>query len=199
MIKRAFDIMVSSIGLAIISPLFLFIALAIKLDSPGPVYFRQARVGLYGRTFKILKFRTMAVNADKYGPITMLSDTRITSVGFWLRRFKLDEFPTLFNVLNGDMSIVGPRPELPLYVEQYTRQQKRALSVRPGITDPGTLRFDDEARMLNESDNYERAYLEQILPEKLRLNLEYIDNRSFLYDLRIIFVTLWLTVRRKGG
>lgn len=172
------------------------IALAIKLDSSGPVFFRQARVGLHGRTFKILKFRTMIVNADMLDPITVGADARITRVGSWLRRFKLDELPTLLNVVNGNMSIVGPRPELPKYVQQYTLQQKRVLSVRPGITDPGTLRFDDEAWILDDANDPERTYIEQILPEKLRLNLEYIDNRSFLYDLRIIFKTLSLMARR---
>lgn len=141
----------------------------------------------------------MVADADRGRPITIGGDDRITRVGGWLRRFKLDELPTLWNVLKGDMSLVGPRPEIPLYVERYTAEQRRVLSVRPGITDPATLRFDDEAALLADANSYEETYVNLILPEKLRLNLEYMDSKSFLSDLRLILSTILLMGKRKSS
>ena len=189
--KRLFDVIACLGGLAVTLPLYPFIALAIRLESPGPILFRQRRVGLHGRPFHIIKFRTMVGSAAEGGPITVKGDSRITTVGKWLRRIKLDELPTLLNVLKGDMNVVGPRPEIPLYVQHYTPEQQRVLSVRPGITDLGTLRFNDEAELLASGD-YHDVYVEKVIPEKLRLNLEYIDNRSFFLDLRIILKTFAL-------
>ena len=141
----------------------------------------------------------MVRDADKQRPISVRGDARITSVGRWLRRLEVDELPTLLNVLRGDMSIVGPRPELPLYVQRYTPEQRRVLSVRPGITDLGTLRFRHEADLLTDADQFEEVYQEYIMPEKLRLNLEYIDRRSLLLDLRILLQTLSLIIRKSKG
>ena len=199
MLKRAFDAVASSVGLLLICPFYPLVALAIKLDSPGPVFFTQARVGLNGSSFQFIKLRTMVQDAEGQSPITMKGDPRLTRVGQWLRRRKLDELPSLFNVLRGDMSIVGPRPELRRYVSRYTPEQQRMLAVRPGLTDLGTLSFDNEAELLGDANRLEAVYLEQILPEKIRLNLEYVDKRSFLFDLRIIFATLFLIVRKKRG
>ena len=199
MLKRGFDVVVSGLGLAATSPLLLAAAVAIQLDSPGLCFYRQQRIGLNGQPFTILKFRTMVADADRGRPITIGGDDRITRIGGWLRRFKLDELPTLWNVLKGDMSLVGPRPEIPLYVERYTPEQRRVLSVRPGITDSATLRFDNEAELLADADGYEATYVTRILPEKLRLNLEYVDSRSFLTDLRMIFATLFLMAKRKNS
>ena len=195
MLKRFFDILASLAGLAVTLLLLPFIALAIKLDSPGSVFYRQLRVGLHGAPFPILKFRTMVVGDDGDRPISVKGDGRVTRVGKWLRRFELDELPTLLNVLMGHMSIVGPRPEIPRYVQRYTAEQRQVLSVRPGMTDPGTLRFRSEASLLPDGEHAERVYLEQILPEKLRCNLEYIDRKSVLFDLRIIFETLAMVLR----
>ena len=196
MLKRLFDNLAGLAGLVITLTLYPFVALAIKLESPGPIFYCSTRIGLNGRPFTIIKFRTMANDADRQKPITMKGDTRVTKVGKWLRRFKLDELPTLFNVLKGDMSIVGPRPEIPRYVSQYTPEQSLVLSVRPGITDPGTLKFNNEVVLLTE-EQFERIYLAQILPEKLRLNLQYLDRRSLFSDLRIIFSTLFLIILQK--
>ena len=199
MIKRLFDILASFGGLMFTLPMYPLIALAIKLDSPGPIFYRQARAGVNGCPFIIIKFRPMTNCAYRHRPITVKEDTRVTRTGRWLRRFKLDEIPTLLNVLEGDMSIVGPRPELLAYVERYTPEQRRVLSVRPGVTDPTTIRFNDEADLLTDADQSEDVYLQQILPEKLRLNLEYIERPSFVYDLKIIFATLMLIILGKKG
>ena len=152
--KRLFDILTAFTGLMVTLPIYPFVALAIKLGSPGPVFYRQVRIGLNGHPFAILKFCTMINGTDGERFITMKSDPRITRVGGWLRRFKLDELPTLFNVLKGDMGIVGPRPEIPLYVKSYTPEQRRVLSVRPGITDLGTLQFNNEADILTDGDAF---------------------------------------------
>ena len=198
MIKRLFDIISSAAALAVTLPFFPLVALAIKLDSKGPVFYCQERVGINGRRFKIVKFRTMISDADRQGPITRGHDRRITRVGSMLRRSKIDEFPTYVNVLMGSMSIVGPRPELPRYVDNYTPQQRRVLSVRPGITDPGTIRFNNEASLMTDEERYEEIYTQQILPEKLRINLEYIDKRNMLSDFRIICATLAPILRKDG-
>lgn len=199
MIKRLFDIMASSTALIFTAPFFVFIAFLIKLDSRGPIFYRQWRMGRGQKPFRIYKFRTMVDGADQLLPITVYGDGRITRVGRVLRRFELDELPTLMNVLKGEMSIVGPRPELPKYLPYYSEEQQRVFSVRPGMTDLGTLRFRDETRLLAQADDPEKVYVERILPEKLKLNLEYLDRQSFWYDLAIILRTFALIINQQKG
>jgi len=195
MAKRAFDFACATLGLAILMPFFVIIALAIKLDSPGPVFFRGERVGLGGKLFRIFKFRTMVVDAAQRGPgITTHGDTRITRVGHFLRKYKIDELPQLFNVLLGEMSLVGPRPEDPRYVAYYTPEQRRVLEIRPGITSPATLHYHHEERWL-EGKNWETAYLNELMPRKLAIELEYLDTRTWLTDLKIILQTLLVIFR----
>jgi lipopolysaccharide/colanic/teichoic acid biosynthesis glycosyltransferase len=198
MLKRFLDAVVSAAALVVLSPVLLAIAIRIKLSSPGPVFYRGLRVGRFGKTFRILKFRTMVVDAERVGgSATADDDPRITTVGMFLRKRKLDEFPQLWNVLLGDMSLVGPRPEVPQYVALYNDAQKAILTLRPGITDWASLWDCDEGAFLAGSPDPERAYLEQILPEKLRLQLEYVRRRSFRTDLSILAKTLQLVLRRK--
>lgn len=190
MAKRFFDVIASGLALILLSPLLAVLALLVKLSSPGPAVFHQPRLGRGARPFEIYKFRTMVNGADRQGSrITVDSDARVTRVGRILRRFDLDELPSLFNVLKGDMSIVGPRPELPQYLPYYSDEQRRVFSVRPGLTDPGTLAFRDEAGRLAGA-NAEDVYLREILPHKLALNLEYVERQSLLYDAAIIARTL---------
>jgi lipopolysaccharide/colanic/teichoic acid biosynthesis glycosyltransferase len=197
MMKRLFDIISSLIGLIFISPIFPVVPILIKLDSKGPVFFKQWRIGKEGRQFKIYKFRTMVKDADKVGSlITAGNDQRITKIGKLLRRYEIDELPTLMNVLKGDMSIVGPRPEVPKYLHHYDRKYREILSVRPGITDLGTLSFRDEARYLN-AQNYEDIYEKKILPQKLDLYLEYVHHKTFMFDLRIILKTVTLILKQR--
>ena len=197
MIKRATDILFSVIGLLVTSPLFLAIALRIWLEDGKPIFYRGERVGRFGKRFKMLKFRTMVVNAESLGgPSTADHDPRITRCGRLLRKYKLDEFPQLINVLRGEMSIVGPRPEVPFYVNLFSDEEKAILSVRPGITDWASLWNSDEGVVLAGSADPERAYLERIRPEKIRLQLAYVRNQSFLVDLGIIAQTV-LTVLTK--
>jgi lipopolysaccharide/colanic/teichoic acid biosynthesis glycosyltransferase len=189
--KRVFDILLSSLGLLFLSPLFLLLAVAIRLESPGPVFFRQERAGKGGIPFRIFKFRTMVSDAAEMGPsITAAGDPRITRVGRFLRRTKLDEFPQLINVLKGEMSLVGPRPEIPSYVALYDERQRKVLSVRPGITDPASILYADEEGILAGTANPQRLYVETILPKKLELNLQYIGNISLKNDISLIFKTL---------
>lgn len=194
MIKRLFDVLASLLGLAILSPVMMAIALAVRLDSPGPVIFRQVRVGREGRPFQILKFRTMVPRTDGPGtaaPITVGGDPRITRVGSFLRQAKLDELPQLLNVLRGDMSLVGPRPEVPEYVAHYPEDaRKEILSVRPGITDSASIEFRDESAQLAESPDPERLYVEVILPRKIELYKRYVRNRTFAGDLQVILQTI---------
>ena len=197
MIKRAFDICASFFGLILISPALLAIAIAIKRDSPGPVFYRGERIGKNGRPFKIFKFRTMVVNADSIGPSsTAADDTRITKVGRFIRnKYQLDEFPQLINVLKGDMSLVGPRPQVPWAVELYTTEEKETiLSVRPGMTDWASVKFPNEGEILLGSKDPDKDYLEKIAPEKTRLQIEYVKNHSFMVDLNILAKT-FLTMR----
>jgi len=197
MMKRLFDIISSLVGLIFISAIFLVVPVLIKLDSKGPVFFKQWRIGKDGRQFKIYKFRTMVQDADKVGSlITAGNDQRITEIGKLLRRYEIDELPTLINVLKGDMSIVGPRPEVPKYLHHYDRKYREILSVRPGITDLGTLSFRDEAKYLN-AQNYEEIYEKKILPQKLDLYLEYVHNKTFVFDLRIILKTIALVLKQR--
>jgi lipopolysaccharide/colanic/teichoic acid biosynthesis glycosyltransferase len=191
MAKRLFDITLSLLALVLLCPLLLAVALWVRLDSPGPVLFRQQRVGRGGRLFGILKFRTMQVNAEAAGlQITVGQDPRITSAGRWLRRSKLDELPQLLNVLRGEMSMVGPRPEVPRYVALYPADQRATvLSVRPGITDLASLAFRDESTLLARSTDPERTYVEEILPIKLLHACDYVARRSLWLDLRILALT----------
>ncbi len=191
--KRLFDIVVSLTGLLLLLPLLLLVALAIRLTSRGPAIFTQTRVGLDGRPFRLVKFRTMVRDAPSQGaPITVEGDARITPIGRWLRHSKIDELPQLFNVLCGTMSLVGPRPEIPLFVERYDQTQRRVLSVRPGITDYASIAFFNENSLLARAPDFESTYVNEILPRKLALNLRYLERQSFLEDLRIILTTLHL-------
>jgi len=191
MLKRLFDIIVSLIFICILSPLLIIIAVAIKLGSKGNIFYLQERMGLNGKVFKIFKFRTMVPNADKSGLLTIgQNDSRITRIGKILRNYKVDELPQLFNVLIGDMSIVGPRPEVKKYVDLYTSEQRRVLTVQPGITDYASIQYVNESELLQKFDNPEEAYINEIMPHKLQLNLYYIDNRSLKTDISIIFATI---------
>ena len=196
--KRLFDLAASSAGLVLLSPILIFIAILIILGSPGPVFFRGVRVGLYGRPFKIFKYRTMVLNADKIGgPSTSDDDPRITSIGKKMRKFKLDELPQLINVFNGDMSIVGPRPEVQHYVNMFTEEEKAILSVRPGITDWASIWNPDEGAILAGSPDPEKTYMEKIRPNKLKLQLKYVEERSFWVDMKIILETIRTIITRK--
>ena len=192
MAKRLFDIFFSSIGLIILSPLFLIVAVLIKLDSKGPVFFRQERVGRYFKEFRIYKFRTMSNDVSKKGPqITVGGDTRVTKVGKVLRKYKIDELPQLINVLKGDMSFVGPRPEVRKYVEMFKSDYAKLLKVRPGITDPASIQFSAEENVLASSNNWERDYIIKVLPEKIRLSSQYIDSQNnIITDLSLILKTI---------
>lgn len=188
---RFFDIFFSVIGLIILSPLFLFLALWIKIDSKGPVFYKQLRVGKDGKNFYLYKFRTMVVDADKKGFITVGErDPRVTRAGYYLRKYKLDELPQLMNVLLGEMSFVGPRPEVRKYVNLYNEEQRKVLLVKPGITDYASIQYIDENEVLATSDNPEKAYIEVILPEKIKFNMKYIDNHSTKEYFKIIFLTI---------
>lgn len=194
--KRGMDIVLSVGGIAVLSPLLLLIALAIVLDSPGGVFYRQVRVGRGGREFRIFKFRTMVSDADRRGPlITVGADSRITRVGRVLRKTKLDELAQLFNVLKGDMSFVGPRPEVPRYVALYTPAQRSVLLVRPGITDYASVAYRNENDLLAGAEDPERVYIEQIMPAKLELNRHYLSQISVLTDVKLIFSTVFAVLR----
>ena len=190
MLKRIFDIILSLFGLIILLPFMLIIAILIKIDSKGPIFFKQIRVTKGGREFKILKYRTMRVGSDKYSQITVGKDERITKIGSFLRKYKLDEIPQLINVLIGDMSLVGPRPEVPKYVVLYTDEQKEILKVRAGITDYASIEFSDENDLLASEKNPEEAYIEKIMPKKIELNKKYLSEISVLTDIRIILLTI---------
>ena len=190
-LKRAFDLLVSSLGLVAIIPVFFAAALAIKLDSAGPVFFLQQRVGRNFKPFWIFKFRTMTADAAaRGGQLTAGADPRITRVGRWLRQTKIDELPQLINVLRGDMSLVGPRPEVPRYVEMYREEYREVLSVRPGLTDPASVKYRDEARILAASSDSEQEYIRRILPDKIALARDYVARATFSSDLVILIRTL---------
>jgi lipopolysaccharide/colanic/teichoic acid biosynthesis glycosyltransferase len=191
MLKRAYDLLFAAIGLVLLSPLFLVLALAVKWSDGGPIFYRQQRIGWRGRPFHILKFRTMVVGADKLGPaITKNGDQRITAVGRWLRKTKLDELPQLVNVLRGEMSFVGPRPEVPRYVERYTPGQRRVLELKPGITDLATLEFRNEEDLLRQAEDMEAFYVSHCVPRKIELNLRYAERANVWEDTKIIWRTL---------
>ncbi len=192
MLKRTFDIVVSIACLTVLSLPLIVLAAVIRLDSRGPVFYRGVRVGRGGRTFRIFKFRSMVQNAENLGASsTNASDPRVTSVGRWIRRFKLDELPQLMNVLKGDMSLVGPRPEVQKFVDLYTDEEKRILTIRPGITDFASMKFHNEGEIIRSSgiEDADEAYAYLIRPEKLRLQLKYVNEQSFLTDVKIMYLT----------
>lgn len=195
--KRAFDIFVSFVMLALSSPLFAAIAVAIKLDSHGPVFFRQTRVTENMREFRIFKFRTMIDGADKKGPlVTVDADSRITKTGAWLRRTRLDEVPQLINVLIGDMTFVGTRPEVKKYVDAYNSEMNATLLMRAGVTSPASIAYKDEALLLKDAgERADEIYISEILPEKMKYNLEYIKNFSFFGDIKIMFGTVFAVAK----
>jgi lipopolysaccharide/colanic/teichoic acid biosynthesis glycosyltransferase len=195
-VKRLFDIIISFVGLVILSPILLVISITIKLTSSGPIFFKQIRVGRYEKNFKILKFRTMVVDAEKKGAqITVGRDSRITGIGHFLRKYKLDELPQLFNVLVGDMSLVGPRPEVPKYTQYYNKEQRSIFQIRPGITDYASIKYSDENELLAKSSQPEKTYIEEIMVDKLNLNLQYLRERSVVTDIKIIMNTILKIVR----
>lgn len=188
--KRLLDIFSSAWVLLLLLPFWLLIALAIVLESRGGVFYRQVRVGKDNKDFQLYKFRTMRTGSDQKGLLTVGErDSRITRVGYFLRKYKIDEFPQLLNVLKGDMSIVGPRPEVRKYVDMYTPEQMRVLSVRPGLTDIASIQYVHENELLAASDDPEKTYIEEVMPAKLELNLQYIDNQSVLGDIKLIWKT----------
>ena len=188
---RLCDIVFSFFGLLFLSPLFLIVALWIVIDDPGPVFYRQQRVGRHNRDFGLLKFRSMRIGADKESLITIGEhDSRITRAGYYIRKYKLDELPQLWNVLTGDMSLVGPRPEVRRYVDMYTDEQRQVLTVRPGITDYASIEYIDENRILAQAEDPDRTYIEEILPAKIALNMRYIKHQTLGEYMKIIFLTL---------
>ncbi len=188
--KRIFDIVASGIGLILLSPLFVILAIWIKCDSIGPVFYKQVRVGRNNMDFQLFKFRSMRVGSDKKGLITVGGhDPRITRSGYYIRKYKLDEFPQLINVFKGDMSLVGPRPEVRKYVDMYTEEQMHVLDVRPGITDLASIRYRNENELLERVNDPDKYYVEVIMPDKLRINLEYVARHSFTFDIRLMFQT----------
>lgn len=189
--KRLFDILASGFGLICLSPLFAVLALWIKCDSPGPVFYRQVRVGRGNKDFRIFKFRSMRVGSDKKGLITVGGhDPRVTRSGYYIRKYKLDEFPQLINVFIGDMSLVGPRPEVRKYVDMYTPEQLRVLDVRPGITSLASLRYRNENELLAQAEDPDRCYVEKVMPDKLAIDLEYVPKANLLTDIKLIFATI---------
>ena len=188
--KRIFDIVASGIGLILLSPLFVILAIWIKCDSIASVFYKQVRVGRNNMDFQLFKFRSMRVGSDKKGLITVGGhDPRITRSGYYIRKYKLDEFPQLINVFKGDMSLVGPRPEVRKYVDMYTEEQMHVLDVRPGITDLASIRYRNENELLERVNDPDKYYVEVIMPDKLRINLEYVARHSFTFDIRLIFQT----------
>ena len=192
MIKRIFDIVFSCLGLILLAPVLVVLAIIIKLDSKGPILFIQPRVGFNNQDFNIFKFRTMQMESDKKGLLTLGNkDSRITKVGYFLRRYKIDEFPQLLNIVIGDMSFVGPRPELRKYVNYYPQEDLSVLSVRPGITGLASIEFRNEVELLKVAKDPETYFIESIIPEKLKLNKLYIEKRSFWFDLKLIIITIY--------
>ncbi len=192
MLKRLFDIVFSLFGLILVSPLFLVISILIKRESPGPVFYRGIRMGKNGKSFKIFKFRTMVIDAEKLGgPSTASDDPRLLKIGPFLKKYQLDELPQLINVLKGDMSFVGPRPEVPLYIDMMASEEKKMIfSVKPGMTDLASLWNFHEGEILKGSLDPEKTYMEKIRPKKLELQIEYVKSRAFLMDLKIILKTI---------
>lgn len=193
---RFFDFILSLVGLVVLAPIFIVLAIWIKIDSKGPLFYKQVRVGQNGIDFGLFKFRSMVVDADKKGLITVGGrDPRITRSGYFIRKYKLDELPQLINVLVGDMSLVGPRPEVRKYVGLYTDEQQKVLSVKPGITDYASIEYMDENEILGKSSDPEKTYIEEIMPEKIKYNMKYIQNKNLSEYFKIIFLTLLKIVR----
>ena len=193
---RFFDFILSLVGLVVLAPIFIVLAIWIKIDSKGSVFYKQVRVGQNGIDFGLFKFRSMVVDADKKGLITVGGrDPRITRSGYFIRKYKLDELPQLINVLLGDMSLVGPRPEVRKYVDLYTDEQQKVLSVKPGITDYASIEYMDENEILGKSSDPEKTYIEEIMPEKIKYNMKYIQNKNVSEYFKIIFLTLLKIVR----
>lgn len=193
--KRTFDVFVSGLGLLILSPLFLLLAIWIKLDSEGPIFYHQVRVGLHNKDFRIFKFRSMRIGSDKGSLVTIGGrDPRITNSGYIIRKLKLDELPQLINVFIGDMSLVGPRPEVRHYVNYWTEEQMHVLDIRPGITDPASIKFRNENELMEQTEDPEDYYIHVIMQEKLKLYLEYVYNHTFLGDIELIIKTLWVII-----
>jgi lipopolysaccharide/colanic/teichoic acid biosynthesis glycosyltransferase len=194
--KRIFDLFFAFLGIMLLLPIYLLIAIFIKLDSKGEILYKQERIGKDGIPFYVLKFRTMVPDAFSKGALTVGSrDPRVTGVGFYLRKYKLDELPQLFNVLFGEMSFVGPRPEVKKYTDLYTAEQRKVLLVKPGITDYASIRYRNENDLLANSENPEKLYVEEIMPHKLELNLKYINNNSIFKDIEIILLTLYSIIK----
>ena len=197
--KRLFDILFSTFGLLILSPLFCIVAILIKLNGSGPVFFRQERIGRNFKPFRIFKFRSMTDDAPSKGPsITVGGDKRVTRFGRFLRKTKIDELPQLINVLKGDMSFVGPRPEVKKYVEIFRKDYEKLLTIRPGITDPASIKYAEEEKVLSQTDDWEKDYIEKILPEKIRLASEYVERHNILMDIKILFRTFFKVVKGEG-
>ena len=193
---RFFDFILSLVGLVVLAPIFIVLAIWIKIDSKGPVFYKQVRVGQNSIDFGLFKFRSMVVDADKKGLITVGGrDPRITRSGYFIRKYKLDELPQLINVLLGDMSLVGPRPEVRKYVELYTDEQQKVLSAKPGITDYASIEYMDENEILGKSSDPEKTYIEEIMPEKIKYNMKYINNKSLFEYFKIILLTVLKIVR----
>lgn len=193
---RFFDFILGLVGLVVLAPIFIMLAIWIKIDSKGPVFYKQVRVGQNGIDFGLFKFRSMVVDADKKGLITVGGrDPRITRSGYFIRKYKLDELPQLINVLVGDMSLVGPRPEVRKYVNLYTDEQQKVLSVKPGITDYASIEYMDENEILGKSSDPEKTYIEDIMPEKIKYNMKYINNKNLFEYFKIIFLTVLKIVR----
>lgn len=188
--KRIFDLFSSAICLLVFSPVLLFLAVWILVDSRGGVFYKQVRVGKNGKEFKLLKFRSMRPNSDKAGQLTIGNDNRITKVGRFIRRTKLDELPQLINIIKGEMSVVGPRPEVPKYVAMYTPEQRQVLQALPGLTDYASIQFINEQTILGASPDPEKTYITEVMPQKLALNLQYINDRTFFLDIKLIFKTI---------
>lgn len=194
--KRLFDIVASGCGLILLSPIFIVLSIWIKLDSKGPVFYKQVRVGRGNKDFYLYKFRSMRVGADKAGLITVGGrDPRVTRSGYYIRKYKLDELPQLINVIKGDMSLVGPRPEVRKYVDMYTPEQMHVLDVRPGITDMASIRYRNENELLEKAEDPDKYYIEVIMPDKLGINLEYVANHSFWYDMKLIISTFLAIIK----
>lgn len=197
MIKRLFDIVCSTMGLIILSPLLIFIAIWIKKDSKGPIFFRQVRVGLHGQNFRIHKFRSMYMDSEAKGKLTIGSDSRITPSGHFIRKYKLDELAQLIDVFTGKMSLVGPRPEVPDFMSKYSpEEQKIILSVRPGITDKASIEMVDENEILSQYPDPTQAYIDVIMPIKAKHYIEYAKNHSLMGDIKIIFQTIFKIIKR---
>ncbi|MEI6348421.1 MAG: sugar transferase [Bacteroidota bacterium] len=196
MIKRIFDIFMVLIAVILLLPFFIIVSLAIVLDSKGGVFYKQERIGKNRKPFSLLKFRSMSIGADKKGLLTVGSnDIRVTRVGLFIRKYKIDELPQILNILIGNMSFVGPRPEVQKYVDKYSVEQLKVLQVRPGLTDYASLEYFNENELLSESQNPEETYIHEVMPAKLKLNFKYIENQSFFIDLKLIFRTIKRVLR----